>query len=154
MSLNLLALIQQASSLLQARFPGVIVFTAVGRPASGVATQSDQLVLWQFRGNAPGRLDTVTIEYDAKTGFGPPQQSTPWEGADLVDLIRQVKKLSLDAAIGILNEAGFTQGFSSVSMGTPAAKDPQPMYWFCIDGQTQGVGVNTRQVFRDLFACE
>jgi hypothetical protein len=38
-------------------------------------------------------------------------------------------------------------------MGTPAELDAQPMFWFCVNGMTQGVSASTGQFFSDLFPC-
>jgi hypothetical protein len=38
-------------------------------------------------------------------------------------------------------------------MGTPVVPQAQPMFWFCVDGMTQGVSASTGEFFGDLFQC-
>lgn len=144
-----LELIKEATTILQKAYPGAVLFTAIGKPPSGVAKTADQLTKWSFRAQV-GDNKTATLDY-ADGKFGTPQPSGMWLGLVFVPLPQGT--IRLPEAIVILNKQGFTQGFTSVALGTPVVPDPQPMFWFCVDRQTQGVSASTGDFFPYLFPC-
>lgn len=143
-----LQLIQQANSIFQQSYPEAFTFTAAGLPASGVAKTADDLKIWIFR--ATNKTVTLGLKY-ANGAFGRPVEIKPEVGLEYIPLPQGT--ILLPQAISILNQKGYTQGFSSVSLGTPAEFQPQPMFWFCVSGQTQGVSASTGAFFPNLFPC-
>lgn len=141
-------IVQQANEAFQPSLPGGFTFVATGMPASGVATNPSQLVTWIFV--ATNKTAFAQLEY-ANGQFGQPTTIGGWLGIEFIPLPQGT--IQLQQAIDILNQNGYTQGFTSVSMGTPVVQNPQPMYWFCANGQTQGVSASTGEFFPNLFPC-
>lgn len=146
-----LKLIKQANDIFQKSYPDSILFTAVGRPISGVAKRADELKNWVFKaqtnktGNSIAQLDYSGGE------FGKLTITHNLVGLEYKPLPQGT--IRLPAAIKILNSNGYTQGFLNVGLGTPVYKNPQPMFWFCVDEQTQGVSASTGDFFSNLFSC-
>lgn len=142
-------LINQANSIFQHSYPGAFTFTAVGMPRRGtVAKTADDLTTWIF----VAQTDEGAAELEYENGaFGQPSAITPPVGVEFKPLPQGT--ILLPAAIDILNQHGYTHGFWSVSLGTPATFQPQPMFWFCVDRQTQGVSASTGEFFPHLFPC-
>jgi hypothetical protein len=142
-------IVQQANQIFQQSLPGAFTFTATGMPQSGVATSPSQLVTWVFIATTnSGGFRQLVFENGQ---FGQPTTIGGWVGVAFTPLPQGT--IQLQQAIDILNQKGFTQGFTSVSMGTPVVQNPQPMYWFCVNGQTQGVSASTGEFFPNLFPC-
>jgi hypothetical protein len=141
-------IVEQANQVFQQSLPEGFTFVATGMPQSGVATNASQLVTWMFA--ATNKNAFAQLEY-ANGQFGQPTTIRGWIGLEFVPLPQGT--IQLQQAIDILNQEGFTKGFTSVSMGTPEVEDAQPMYWFCVDGQTQGVSASTGEYFPNLFRC-
>ena len=147
---NYLQLITEANAVFQKSYPGAFVFTALGMPNSGtLAKTADDLSAWIYLAT-DGKL-FAQLDY-ANGAFGTPSQSAGRVGLEYVALPQGT--IRLPQAIDILNQNGYTEGFSSVSLGTPVYYQAQPMFWFCVDGQTQGVSASTGEVFRNLFPCQ
>jgi len=144
-----LELIKQANAIFQQNYPGSILFSLIGRPTSGVAKKADDLTNWTFKTQTTAGK-TAQMEY-ANGAFGRPSIIGSWIGLAILPLPQGT--LQLPAAIAILNKNGFVQGFGNVGMGTPAAEGAQPMFWFCVDQQTQGVSASTGTFFGNLFPC-
>ena len=140
-------LINEANKIFQQTTPGAFTYTALGMPASGAAKTEDDLTIWIFK----AIYDGGGLEITCKDGvFGKPIQTKPPLGLKFVPLPQGVFDLS--QAIQTLNAKGFAT-FGSVSLGTPVYKDPQPMFWFCVNGQTQGVSACTNAFYPNLFSC-
>lgn len=146
---NYLELIAEATKLVQKSYPGAILFTATGSPASGVARKAEDLTNWNYKAQPPGTAPTVQVTY-ANGKFGPITKVGRWVGVEYKPLPQG--KLQLPATINVLNKNGI-QEFSSVSFGTPVVPDAQPMNWFCVNHQTQGVSADTGQFYPNLFPC-
>ena len=144
-----LQLIQQANAVFQRQFPGMVTYNAIGAPASGtVAKTADDLVVWIFYGT--NKRVTAILKY-ANGSFGQPVTIEHPVGIESIPLPQGT--IRLPQAITILNQKGYTGGFVSVGMGTPAEFQAQPMFWFCVDQMTQGVSASTGEFFPDLFKC-
>jgi len=140
-------LINEANKIFQTKYPGAFTFTALGMPTSGVAKTEDDLNVWIFQ----AVFDGGGAEITCKNGvFGTPIPRTPPLGLKFVPLPQGVYELS--QAIQTLNAHGY-DSFGSVSLGSPVYKDPQPMFWFCVNGQTQGVSACTNAFYPNLFSC-
>lgn len=145
---NYIELIKEATEIFQKSYPGAILYTATGRPVAGVAKSEDELTEWSYK--ALTDKQTAQLEYsDGK--FGQPRIIGPWFGLQFVQLPQGT--IRLRKAIEILNDNGYTQGFMNVALGTPVVPDPQPMFWFCVDRETQGVSASTGDFFPNLFPC-
>lgn len=143
-----LQLISEANAIFQKAFPGAFTFTATGMPASGVAKTEEDLTIWMYL--AKSDKGGAALKY-ANGEFGQPVPADLPLGLEFVPLPQG--KIRLREAIVILNKHGYKQGFGSVSLGTPVYYHPQPMFWFCVDRQTQGVSASTGEFFADLFPC-
>ncbi len=144
-----LQLIKQANAVFQQQFPLMVTYNAIGAPRAGsVAKTANDLVLWIFWGT--NKRVTAKLKY-ANGSFGEPVTITPPLGIDAIALPQGT--ILLPQAITILNNNGYTSGFVSAGMGTPAELDAQPMFWFCVNEMTQGVSASTGQFFSDLFPC-
>ena len=144
-----LQLIKQANAIFQQRFPLMVTYNAIGGPPAGtVAKTADDLVVWIFWGT--NKRVTARLTYE-NGSFGEPVPITPPVGIDFIPLPQGT--IQLPQAITILNKNGYTSGFVSAGMGTPAELHAQPMFWFCVNGMTQGVSASTGQFFSDLFTC-
>lgn len=150
MASDYLALIAEATAIIQKSYPGAVVFMAAGTPTSGLAKQASDLTHWTFLGKPADSQNSVQLTY-ANGSFGTPSVKGLWLGLQYKQLPQGT--IDLATAIGIYTKHGFTEGFSSASMGTPSARAPQPMFWFCDGSQTQGVSALTGQFFPDLFPC-
>jgi hypothetical protein len=147
--LNYLGLIKKANSIFQNRFPGMITYNAIGAPRSGtVAKTATDLVMWIFFGS--NKRVTAKLTY-ANGSFGEPVTITHPFGVEVIPLPQGT--ILLPQAITILNEHGYASGFVTVGMGTPSAQKEQPMFWFCVNGMTQGVSASTGEFFPDLDKC-
>lgn len=143
-----LTLLAQADKLFKSTWPEAVTFTALGSAAAGLATKANDLTNWSFI--AQTNKGAAELIY-ANGSFGSPVIKGTWIGL-MFDPLPQ-GKLSLEEAIEAINSQGFTQGFSDVSMGTPVYKDPEPMYWFCIDRMIQGISASTGDYYPNLFPC-
>lgn len=143
-----LELIKEADEIFQKSFPGAVLFTAIGMPDSGVAKTAEELTKWNFRAQTSNK--TATLGY-ANGKFGTPVTNGIWLGLEFLPLPQGT--IRLPAAIDILDKHGFSQGFTSVALGTPVVPEPQPMFWFCVDRQTMGVSASTGDFFPYLFPC-
>ncbi len=144
-----LELINQANAIFQKQFPGMGTYNAIGAPRSGtVAKTPNDLVTWIFWGT--NKRVTAKLQY-ANGAFGQPETVTPPLGVAMIPLPQGT--IRLPQAISILNGKGYTNGFVSVGMATPVVPQAQPMFWFCVDGNTQGVSASTGEFFPDLFPC-
>ncbi len=146
-----LELIKEANAIFQKAYPDSILFTAVGRPNSGVAKTAGDLKKWIF--NSETKLkgeSTAQLIYSADE-FGKPTIIGNWIGLEFEPLPQGT--IRLPRAIEILNDRGYNQGFSSVALGIPVVERPQPMFWFCVDGETQGVSASTGEFFPDIMPC-
>lgn len=144
-----LQLIQQANAIFQRQFPGMFTYNAIGAPKSGtVAKSASDLVLWLFWGTT--KRVTAKLWY-TRGQFTQPEVVEHPLGVDSIPLPQGT--IRLPQAITILNSKGYTDGFISAGMGTPAELQAQPMFWFCVNGMTQGVSASTGEFFPDLFEC-
>lgn len=144
-----LQLIQQANAIFERQFPGMFTYNAIGGPPSGtVAKTADDLVVWIFWGT--NKRVTARLKY-ANGSFGQPVTVEHPIGIASTPLPQGT--IQLPQAITILNNNGYTNGFVSAGMGTPAAFQAQPMFWFCVNQMTQGVSASTGEFFADLFEC-
>jgi len=144
-----LQLITKANSIFRQQYPGMFTYNAIGAPAPGkVAKTADDLVRWMFWGTNDHA--TALLKY-ANGAFGQPTTVQHPVGVASIPLPQGT--IPLPQAIAILNQQGYTAGFVSAGMGTPAELEAQPMFWFCVNGQTQGVSASTGQFSPDLFAC-
>jgi hypothetical protein len=150
MATDYLSLIAKATQIFQASFPDAVLFAATGYPESGVAVRPEDLSKWSFLGTTSGP-NVAEIKYSNGT-FSDPVIIGIWVGLVQSDQLPQ-GTIKLGQAIEILNKNGHPQGFTSIGMGTPVVQDPQPMFWFCVNGQTQGVSAATGEFFEDLFPC-
>jgi hypothetical protein len=141
-------LVSQANAIFQKKYPAMFTFSATGMPASGVAKTEDDLTVWKFNGTDKNTFAELKYSNGA---FGEPFPAKETMGLEYRPLPEGI--VTLSQAITILNKNGYTGGFSSVSMGTPVTFEPQPMYWFCVNGHTQGVSARTGDFFPDLFTC-
>jgi|GEM_PF-5433017 len=144
-----LQLIKQANAIFQQQYPGSILFSAIGSAASGVAKRADELTNWTYKSQIRSGK-TAQLDY-ANGKFGTPSVIGTWIGLEAAPLPQGT--IPLPIAISILNMNGFTQGFGNVGMGTAATEGAQPMYWFCVNQQTQGVSASTGAFFGNLFPC-
>ncbi|MDJ0800671.1 MAG: hypothetical protein QNJ51_28340 [Calothrix sp. MO_167.B12] len=145
-----LELIKKANAIFEKSYPGSILFGATGRPNSGVAMKEEDLKNWTFRALTEIEGKTAQLTY-SDGQFGKPELIGHWVGSSYVPLPQG--KIRLPEAIEILNKNGYTQGFSSVSLGTPVVPNPQPMFWFCVNQETQGVSASTGEFFQNLGPC-
>ncbi len=148
--IDYLQLIKEANTIFQKSYPGSILFSAIGSPQAGVAKRADDLTVWIFRSQTQNQ-GTAEIKY-ANGTFSTPTLIGFWTGLEFKPLPQGT--IRLDAAIVILNNNGFTQGFSNVGLGTAVVPQAQPMFWFCVNQQTQGVSASTGQFFGNLFPCK
>lgn len=148
---NYLALIKQATVIFQECYPGSILFTAVGKPASGLARSANDLTNWVFRAQTTHN-GTAALEY-SNGKFGAPSIIGQWMGLEYKPLPQG--KHIMSEAIAVLNNhcKESLHGFSQVGLGTPAAFNPPPMFWFCVESNTQGVSASTLEFFPNLFPC-
>ena len=144
-----LELIKQANAIFQKQYPGMATYNAIGAPQSGgVAKTVNDLVYWIFWGTDK----TVTAKLIYSNGsFGQPVRVQHPLGIASIPLPQGT--IRLEKAITILNSKGYTNGFISAGMGTPVVPQAQPMFWFCVNGSTQGVSASTGDFFPDLFPC-
>lgn len=140
-------LVSQANTIFQQSYPGAFTYTAIATPNSGQATTAADLVNWVFRAKTNDGGAELTY---SNGSFGKPVPIPLPPGLEFVPLPQGT--VTLDGAIQVLNDHGYTS-FGSVSMGTPVYLDPQPMFWFCADGQTQGVSARTKEFYPNLFPC-
>ncbi len=143
-----LELIKQANAIFQKPFPGMAAYNAIGAPQSGVAKTVNDLVYWIFWGT--NKRVTAKLIY-ANGSFGQPEVVEHPLGVASIPLPQGT--IRLEKGIAILNTKGYTNGFVSAGMGTPVVPQAQPMFWFCVDGMTQGVSASTGEFFPDLFQC-
>jgi len=144
-----LQLIQQANDIFQRQFPLMVTYNAIGAPPAGkVAKTANDLAVWIFWGT--NKRVTAKLTY-ANGTFGQPQVIQHPVGVASIPLPQGT--IRHPQAISILNGKGYTQGFVSVGMGTPVVENAQPMFWFCVNEQTQGVSASTGQFFPNLFPC-
>ena len=148
-AIDYLELIKQANAIFQKQYPGMATYNAIGAPKSGgVAKTVNDLVYWIFWGTDK----TVTAKLIYSNGsFGQPVRVQHPLGIASIPLPQGT--IRLEKAILILNSKGYTNGFISAGMGTPVVPQAQPMFWFCVDGNTQGVSASTGDFFPDLFPC-
>ncbi|HEU4389668.1 MAG TPA: hypothetical protein VFV34_17820 [Blastocatellia bacterium] len=144
-----LQLISQANEIFQQQFPGMFTYNAIGSPRAGaVAKTANDLVSWIFFGT--NNRVTAKLKY-ANGAFGQPVTIEHPLGVASIALPQGT--IRLPKAIAILNSKGYTSGFVSAGMGTPVVPQAQPMFWFCVNGMTQGVSASTGEFFSDLFHC-
>jgi hypothetical protein len=143
-----LQLIAQATTIFQQSYPGAVTFSATGLPDSGVAKTTNDLTTWSFVAKTQDGAAELTYTNGA---FGKPVLAEVPIGLKFNQLPQGT--IQLPQAIRILNDNGYTNGFSSVSLGTPVYLQPQPMFWFCVGRQTQGVSASTGDFSHDLFLC-
>lgn len=147
--LDYLQLIKQANAIFEKQFPLMFTYNAIGGAPSGkVAKTADDLVVWIFWGT--NKRVTAKLTY-ANGAFGQPVVVEHPLGIASIPLPQGT--IVLPKAIAILNSHGYTSGFVTAGMGTPAELQAQPMFWFCVNGQTQGVSASTGEFFPDLFQC-
>lgn len=148
-ALDYLELIKQANAIFERQFPGMFTYNAIGAPRSGtVAKTAGDLILWIFWGTNK----RVTAKLTCANGtFGQPVVVEHPLGIASIPLPQGT--IRLEKAIAILNSKGYTQGFVTAGMGTPVVPQAQPMFWFCVNGQTQGVSASTGEFFPNLFEC-
>jgi hypothetical protein len=144
-----LQLIKQANAIFQQQYPGSVLFSAIGSPVSGVAKRADDLTDWTFKAQTRAGK-TAQLDY-ANGQFGTASIIGVWIGLAAIPLPQGT--IPLPIAISILNMNGFAQGFGNVGMGTAATEGAQPMFWFCVNQQTQGVSASTGAFFGNLFPC-
>ena len=127
----------------------MFTYNAIGAPPSGtVAKTANDLVTWIFWGT--NKRVTARLMY-TNGSFGEPVTVQHPLGVASIPLPQGT--IQLPQAITILNNNGYTNGFVSAGMGTPVVPQAQPMFWFCVNGQTQGVSASTGEFFPDLFEC-
>jgi hypothetical protein len=144
-----LDLIKQANAVFQKQFPLMFTYNAIGAPLPGlVAKTANDLVTWIFWGTT--KRVTAKLLY-TNGSFGQPETVEHPLGVASIPLPQGT--ILLPQAITILNKNGYTNGFISAGMGTPAELQAQPMFWFCVNEMTQGVSASTGQFFPDLFQC-
>lgn len=147
--MDYLQLIAQANVIFQKSFPTMFTYNAVGYPAGGgVAKTESDLTGWLFWGT--NKRVTATLKY-ANGVFGEPVTVEHPIGVESIPLPQGT--IRLPQAITILNQHGYRNGFTSAGMGTPAELQAQPMFWFCVNGMTQGVSASTGEFSPDLFTC-
>jgi len=143
-----LTLLAEADKIFKTKWPEAITFSAQGQPETGVAKTSSDLTNWSFL----AQTDEATAELLFENGaWGSPSIVGHWLGLQFLPLPQGT--LSLDEGIAALNNAGFTDGFSDVSMGTPVYYEADPMYWFCIERMTQGISAETGKYYPNLMPC-
>jgi hypothetical protein len=144
-----LDLIRQANTIFRRSFPAAFTYGCVGLPVPGKRAKSESdLKTWIFL--ASDKRSFLQLRYE-NGQFGQPEHRELTVGLEYVTLPQGTIRLT--EAIRILNNNGFVDGFSGLSMGTPAEFQPQPMFWFCIDGFNRGVSASTGEFFRKLYAC-
>jgi len=144
-----LELIKQANAIFQRQFPLMFTYNAIGAPPAGaVAKTANDLVVWIFWGT--NKRVTAKLTY-ANGSFGQPVTVEHPLGIASIPLPQGT--IVLPKAITILNSKGYTSGFVTAGMGTPVVPQAQPMFWFCVNGMTQGVSASTGEFFPDLFEC-
>lgn len=144
-----LQLIKQANAIFERQFPLMFTYNAIGAPADGtVAKTAADLVTWIFWGT--NKRVTAKLMY-TNGSFGQPVTVQHPLGVASIPLPQGT--IQLPQAITILNGKGYTNGFISAGMGTPVVPQAQPMFWFCVNGMTQGVSASTGEFFPDLFEC-
>jgi hypothetical protein len=144
-----LELIKQANAIFERQFPLMFTYNAIGAPPAGsVAKTANDLVTWIFWGT--NKRVTGKLIY-ANGSFGQPVTVEHPLGIASIPLPQGT--IRLEKAITILNSKGYTSGFVTAGMGTPVVPQAQPMFWFCVNGMTQGVSASTGEFFPDLFEC-
>jgi hypothetical protein len=148
-AVDYLELIKQANAIFQRQFPLMFTYNAIGAPAAGtVAKTATDLVTWIFWGT--NKRVTARLIY-TNGSFGQPVTVEHPLGIASIPLPQGT--ILLPKAITILNSKGYTSGFVTAGMGTPVVPEAQPMFWFCVNGMTQGVSASTGEFFPDLFEC-
>lgn len=151
MASDYLTLINEATEIFNKDFGSAVLFAAEGAPENGVAKISSDLTKWLFLAKPEGSNDVMQLNYH-DGNFTAPFNIGPWYGL----LTNQLPQgtIKLDQAIELLDKYGYTTGFSNVSMGTPVVEKPEPMFWFCVNSQIQGISAKTGQLHRNLFPCQ
>jgi hypothetical protein len=144
-----LELIKQANAVFEKVFPGMFTYNAIGAPLPGlVAKTVNDLVTWVYWGT--NKRVTAKLIY-TNGAFGQPVTVEHPLGIASIPLPQGT--IRLEKGIAILNANGYTNGFVTAGMGTPVVPNAQPMFWFCVDNQTQGVSASTGEFFSNLSPC-
>jgi hypothetical protein len=151
MASDYITLIKEATEIFNKDFGSAVLFAAEGAPKDGVAKKSSDLQKWLFLAKPNGSNDVMQLNWE-DGNFTAPFNIGPWYGLITEQLPQGT--VTLDQAIDILNKQGYTSGFLNCSMGTPVVENPEPMFWFCINAQIQGVSARTGKIYRNLFPCQ
>jgi hypothetical protein len=140
--MNFLEILMKAWNIVTAQYPHAQFYEADGRPEGGSGTNPDDVQEWRFVYNIPpGSKEcpdtpsntTVMLRYYKGSFSKPSHVCEPW----LEDVIIPLPiKMDLGEAITLMQKAGYTDPFSSVTLRWPLYPGvKEPYYIFGIPAQ-------------------